>query len=306
MMIRVELSKTGRNDSMELYQLRYFAKAAAYGNISMAAQDLHVTQPSISKAIKALEKELQVELMFRNGKYCELTHEGRQLQARLKPILVELDEIPMELRNGHTRHQIQLNALSAGLLVPELIRKFREKYPKVYFRILDRREAINWDFCIRSTLPEVFFNNAVKLMEEKMFLACRKDSRLAEKERICLSDLANEDFVMLRSGGSIREIADKRFKDLGFIPKLSYECDNLFILKRVVEEGLGVTIWPEFSWRSRMEEGIRESEICLKPLDIPEFTRSLYLIRQKDIKMTEEMEAFSDFTIRYFLTIDKK
>ena len=63
---------------MELYQLRYFARAAAYENISMAAQDLHVTQPSISKAVKALEKELQVELMRRNGKYCELTHEGRR------------------------------------------------------------------------------------------------------------------------------------------------------------------------------------------------------------------------------------
>ena len=61
---------------MELYQLRYFARAAAYENISMAAQDLHMTQPSISKAVKALEKELQVELMRRNGKYCELTHEA--------------------------------------------------------------------------------------------------------------------------------------------------------------------------------------------------------------------------------------
>ena len=73
----------------------------------------------------------------------------------------------------------------------------------------------------------------------------------------------------------------------------------------MVEEGLGVTIWPEYSWRNRMEEGIREPEICLKPLDIPDFTRSLYLIRQKDIKMTEEMEAFSDFTIEYFSVINK-
>lgn len=75
---------------MELYQLRYFARAAAYENISMAAQDLHVTQPSISKAVKALEKELQVELMRRNGKYCELTHEGRRFQARILPVLAEL------------------------------------------------------------------------------------------------------------------------------------------------------------------------------------------------------------------------
>ena len=87
---------------MELYQLRYFARAAAYENISMAAQDLHVTQPSISKAVKALEKELQVELMRRNGKYCELTHEGRRFQARILPVLAELDEIPAEIQEADT------------------------------------------------------------------------------------------------------------------------------------------------------------------------------------------------------------
>ena len=92
---------------MELYQLRYFARAAAYENISMAAQDLHVTQPSISKAVKALEKELQVELMRRNGKYCELTHEGRRFQARILPVLAELDEIPAEIQNRRARKQIR-------------------------------------------------------------------------------------------------------------------------------------------------------------------------------------------------------
>lgn len=94
---------------MEFYQLRYFAKAAAYENISMAAQDLHVTQPSISKAVKALEKELQVELMRRNGKYCELTHEGRLLQARILPVLAELNDIQAEIQNRQSRQQIRLN-----------------------------------------------------------------------------------------------------------------------------------------------------------------------------------------------------
>ena len=153
---------------MEFYQLRYFAKAAAYENISMAAQDLHVTQPSISKAVKALEKELQVELMRRNGKYCEL-------------------------QNRQSRQQIRLNVLSASFLIPDLIRKFRASHGDVFFRILDRRESISWDICIRSTLPEVFFSNAVKLMDEELLLACRRDSRLAEKKRITLSDLSNED-----------------------------------------------------------------------------------------------------------------
>ncbi|MFR8165818.1 MAG: LysR family transcriptional regulator [Enterocloster sp.] len=116
------------------YQLRYFARAAAYENISMAAQDLHVTQPSISKAVKALEKELQVELMRRNGKYCELTHEGRRFQARILPVLAELDEIPAEIQNRRARKQIRVNVLSASFMMPSLIKKYRETHPDVFSR----------------------------------------------------------------------------------------------------------------------------------------------------------------------------
>ena len=251
---------------MEFYQLRYFAKAAAYENISMAAQDLHVTQPSISKAVKALEKELQVELMRRNGKYCELTHEGRLLQARILPVLAELNDIPAEIQNRQSRQQIRLNVLSASFLIPDLIRKFRASHGDVFFR---------------------------------------RDSRLAEKKRITLSDLSNEDFIALKEGGSLREISDKRFQELGFIPQVAYECDNHCILKRMVEEGLGVAIWTEYSWRRQLEREEENPYVCLRPLDIPNFTRSLYLIRQKDIKMTREMEDFLKFTEGYFSAVHK-
>ena len=242
--------------------------------------------------------------MRRNGKYCELTHEGRLLQARILPVLAELNDIPAEIQNRQSRQQIRLNVLSASFLIPDLIRKFRTCHSDVFFKILDRREAISWDICIRSTLPEVFFSNAVKLMDEELLLACRKDSRLAEKKRIALSDLSNEDFIALKEGGSLREISDKKFREMGFIPQVAYECDNHYILKRMVEEGLGVAIWPEYSWRKRLGEEER-SDICLRPLDIPNFTRSLYLIRQKDIKITKEMEDFLKFTEDYFSLVNQ-
>ena len=283
---------------MELYQLRYFAKAAKYENISMAAQELHVSQPSISKAIKALEKDLQVELMCKNGKYCALTHQGRLLQARIGPILAELNEIPKEIIREESSQTLRLNVLSAGLLMPEIVRKFREENPRIFFKLIERRESISWDICIRSTLPEIFFNSARKLLDEKLLLACRKDSNLAEKEIIALNDLEKEEFIVLRQGGSIRTIMDKKFKELGFIPNIKFRCDNFYMMKRMVSEGLGVTIWPQYSWRERLNE--EENEVCLKPIDISDFYRTIYLIYQKDVKITTEMEKFADFTKKYF------
>ena len=79
---------------MEIYQLRYFAYAAKYENITMAAQELHVSQPSISKAIQALERELNTELLRKNGRSCVLTHDGYLLQEKISPVLEELERIP--------------------------------------------------------------------------------------------------------------------------------------------------------------------------------------------------------------------
>lgn len=291
---------------VELYQLRYFVRAAKYENISMAAQELHVTQPSISKAIRALEKELNTELMRKSGKHCVLTYEGRIMQARLVPILDELNELCKDIQRGGRKKVIRLNVLSGELLVPELIRMFRQENPDVFFNVLERREEINWDVCIRSNLPQIFFGSAQKLMDEKILLAFHKDSWLKDRKVVSLEDIANENFIMLREGGSIRMISDQIFKRSGFIPNVAFECDNPNILKRMVREGLGITVWPQYSWQVSIREREDYPDVCFRPLDVPGFMRSLYLVYQKDIKMTPELKAFSEFTIGYFKSINKQ
>lgn len=285
---------------MEIYQLRYFAYAAKYENITMAAQELHVSQPSISKAIQALERELNTELLRKNGRSCVLTHDGYLLQEKISPVLEELERIPLEFRNSEKKKIIRINALTGDQLVPELIRKFREKNPDVFFKVMDRREVTNWDVCIRSTLPQFVFNNAVKLMEEPLYLAFHKSSRLKELKGITFSDIKNERFVMLRSGGSIRMISDAIFEKEGFIPDIAFECDTVHILKRMVQEGLGIAIWPKYSWRNHLLNETELTDVCFRELDNNEFRRSLYLIVQKDLKITEELEKFCKYTEEYF------
>ena len=93
---------------MELYQLKYFLYASKYENISKAAQELRVAQPSVSKAIQALEKELQVELFERNGKRLKLTYTGRVLREKVSQVIWKLDELPDELGNlGREAHIIK-------------------------------------------------------------------------------------------------------------------------------------------------------------------------------------------------------
>ena len=280
---------------MEIYQLRYFAYAAKYENITMAAQELNVSQPSISKAIQSLERELKTELLRKNGRSCMLTHDGYLLQERVVPLLEEIERLPLEFRNRQKKKLIRLNVLTAGLLVPELI-----------FQVLDRREATKWDVCIRSTLPQYVFSNAVKLMEEPLYLAFHKDSWLRNMEKVRLSDIRNEQFVMLRSGGSIRTISEAIFEKEGIIPDIAFECDNVHVLRRMVQEGVGITIWPRYSWRDHLRSETDFANVCYRPIDNNEFKRSLYLILQKDLKMTEELEKFCKYTEKYFNSIKEE
>lgn len=136
---------------MELYQLKYFLYAAKYENISKAAQALRVSQPSISRAVVALEKELQVELFERQGKRIILTRAGLTFREQISPILWKLeglgDEMKKVQKGGDT---IRLNAMSAVSLLSGIIKKFREEEPDAAFVVTDQKESMDWHLCILS------------------------------------------------------------------------------------------------------------------------------------------------------------
>ena len=141
---------------MELYQLKYFLYASKYENISKAAQELRVAQPSISKAIRSLERELQVDLFERNGKRIELTYAGKVLRENISSVVWRLEELPDELRRlGREMDIIKLNAVSAVPLLADIIKQFREEEPNVMFVVTDQREKTDWDICICLSLIHI-------------------------------------------------------------------------------------------------------------------------------------------------------
>lgn len=282
---------------MELYQLKYFLCVAKYENISKAAQDLHTSQPSLSRAIHALEQELQIELLRRNGKSLSLTYEGRLFRNRLTPLLEEMDSVPKEIRmlGGHARELIRVSCLSGGLLLPRVIEEFKKENPDAVFRLTDRREITDWDICLRSTLPEMEYNSAEKILNEEIKLAVHKDSLLAKKDEVTLDDLRDVDFIMQTEGTNIRNLADRRFWEAKFVPRVVYESDAIFI-RQMVQAGLGVAFWPEFTWGSL--EGF--TNVRLKKTNLRDFHRTIYLLCRKDRKLAPAAQKFREFSTAYF------
>lgn len=280
---------------MELYQLHYFMYVAKYQNMTKAAQELRVGQPAISKAIKALESEFQVQLLMRNGKRISLTHEGKLLQIRLLPIIQALDTLPAELQLfGEKREVIKINVLSCNMVITHIIKMFKQIERGVVFVITDQRERTDWDLCIRSTDTEISYKNGVKFLDEKILLASKRGTWLDDRERVSLCELKEELFIMLQWDTQIRIMAEAKFHDAGIVPNVVFECDTPYIAQQMTEEGMGVSLWPEFTWGKNDQ---------VKFTDIKEeMRRSLYLLRQTEHRHSQAAQRFADFFLE---NIDK-
>ncbi|MFC3803403.1 LysR family transcriptional regulator [Cohnella sp. GCM10012308] len=139
---------------MDLRQIRYFLTVAEEGQITSAAKKLHMEQPPLSRQMRLIEEELGVALFDRSGRRLRLTPAGERLRERSAGLLRQLEETVTEVRelDGGMRGVLSVGAVvSCTSLLPGPLRRFRERYPDVSFKLsegdhhllgerLDRRE----------------------------------------------------------------------------------------------------------------------------------------------------------------------
>ncbi|AZG45678.1 LysR family transcriptional regulator [Gordonia insulae] len=125
---------------MDLHLVTYFVAVVDHGGITRAAQSLYISQPSLSQAIRTLERRLGVTLFDRTGRRLELTEAGRKLDVAARRILADVDrakakvEAVRELRAG--RVDIVTHAAFSIDPLVEMIRVFRERFPRLAARVV--------------------------------------------------------------------------------------------------------------------------------------------------------------------------
>lgn len=283
---------------MELYQLKYFLYASKYENISKAAQELRVAQPSISKAIRALEKELQVELFERNGKRIVLTYAGRVLRESVSPVIWRLEGLPDELRSlGREVDVIKLNAVSAVPLLADIIKQFKEENPHVMFIVTDQREKTDWDVCICSAYPDQTYTYGKELLKEKVLVGTSTESWLSQRGTVSLEELKQEEFILLPKGTVLRNLADTRFKEHHFVPRVAMECDSTQLAGQLVSNGMGITLWPEYSWG-------KVEDVNLVEIQEWGFSRSIFLLHQRFGEISPMAWRFAEYVVEYMKALE--
>lgn len=272
---------------MELRELRYFLAVAREKNITKAADALYISQPSLSKQMQNLEKEIGSPLFVRGSRSVALTETGMLLKKRAEELL-ELYEkteaelaAPAETVCGEVR--IGGGESYALQTVMQAAKAVQDNYPHITFRFFsgdadDVTEKLDRgliDFGVMVDLADTSQYNALRLpLADRWGVLMRRDSPLAEKESISPSDLTGQPVLasrqMLEKKGMINEWMRRIGKmDVRATFNLVYNASIM------VQEGVGYAITLE-----KLINTTGESALCFRPLQ-PEVRTNLDLVWKK-------------------------
>jgi DNA-binding transcriptional LysR family regulator len=242
---------------MELDTIRAFLAVAEGQTVTEAAERAHRTQPSVSRALARLEREVGTPLFQRAGRGLILTPAGRELARHAHDTIEAYDR--------GVRSVQDITSPDAGFvpvaflhtlgtwLIPELIRGFRAERPHVRFDLRQHGDAglvedlVGGvvDLAVTGDRPEGPHLEGERLFLEPLRLVVPSDHRLAGRTTARLSDVAEEPFIVLKPGFSLRAVTEDLCREAGFEPHIAFEGEEVETMRGLASAGLGVALVPE-------------------------------------------------------------
>ena len=234
---------------MKLTQLEYFCVAARYHNITKAAKELFVTQPSISNAIKALEEEFGVNLFFRNNNKLTLTPEGEIFYKSAEELLSHADSVESkfhELRKKVTPIRIGIPPMLGTIYLPELYLSLNESFPNVDLRLFEFGSIKACNLVLEEKLDIAIVNaeqpsidkcNSRIIDTEDLLFCVAPDHPLAGQKTLLLTMLADEPLILFNTDSVQVMTLTRQFKAVGVNPHIILNTSQITTLINMVKSG---------------------------------------------------------------------
>jgi DNA-binding transcriptional LysR family regulator len=275
---------------MDIHHLRVFASVYKHKSFSKAAEELNLTQPTVSDHIRSLEEELNCKLFDRLSRKILPTKEAGALIGRTEEIIDKTEgfkDILREFKKDLSGHLIiGASTIPGTYILPGLTASFRKKHPSVLFEIIvsDSREIINKVSEHEFLIGIVGAKLEAKQVHYEPFLddelvAIASDS-FEVKKGIGIKDLAGYPLVMREQGSGTRREFEKILEREGIDPH-QLNIVGIFgstdAIKQAVKEGMGISILSRRSVNGELKCGMLR-EIEIKDADMK---RQFYIITHK-------------------------
>ena len=285
-----------------LGQLKAFEAVARLGSFSRAADELHVTQPAISKKIRLLHEEVGLPMLEQVGKRLYLTEAGRQLLATCADWLETWGRFEQSIADlkGLKQGQLRLCVVTTSkYFMPRVLGPFCDIYPGIDIamqvvnrdRLLERLGRNQDDLYVMGVPPEGAFIESERLMENPLVVLAPAFHPWRDRRQIPFAELADAAFVMREHGSGTRMTVEREFAERGFALRVKMELGSNEAIKQAVAGGLGLAIL------SRSTIRLDAAQAELVELDVEGFPirRSWYVVWPKGKQLSVVAKTFLAF-----------
>ncbi|MEO0768277.1 MAG: LysR substrate-binding domain-containing protein [Cyanobacteria bacterium J06649_4] len=287
-----------------LHQLKVFEATARHGSFTRAAEELYLTQPTVSIQVKQLTKAVGLPLFEQIGKRLYLTEAGQQLLSTCQEIFNGLDKFEMSVANlkGMKQGQLKLAVITtAKYFVPRLLGPFCKRYPGIdislkvtnHKRIQESMTANEDDLYIISQAPNQPDLNIHPFLENPLIVLAPTGHPLARKKNIPIEMLNNQPFIMREPGSGTRKAVEKIFKENDINVKVSLELGSNEAIKQAIAGGLGISV---LSQHTIISEGTTGEFAILDVQGFP-IERDWYVAHLAGKQLSVVAETFLQFLL---------
>ncbi|MEH7124241.1 LysR family transcriptional regulator [Bacillus sp. JJ1532] len=287
---------------MEWQQFEYFQTLARMQHVTHAAEALSISQSALSRSIARFEDEIGVPLFERQGRSIRLNKYGQIFLKHVDSMMKEFNEGKQEIKEllDPDKGEVSLGFLHtlSTSHIPDLLASFRAYYPKINFRLgqgpshnlIDQLQLGDMDLCLIAPMgiksPIVWR----QLWNEELFVIVPKDHKYANRKNITLEEIADESFIHLKEGFSLRITIEQLFKKVGVAPKIIFEGAEADTVAGLVAAGLGISILPNL-------KGTDQSKISQIPIKGPKCQRTIGIAWVEGRYLSPATEKFKQFVL---------
>jgi len=258
-------------------------------NFSKAAERLHISQPSLSNAIKKLEQEIGSPLLERNTRNLQLTEAGELLFERAKVIVKNMEVLKIEMDEVivHGTRDITIGVMeSIKHWLPKVIANYKKDYPHMKIHLVDILGSKRVKKSLKSYKTHLIITNQLMddpelevqtLYEERLVAVLPLHHPLAQKDTLTISDICEEPFIISTEGFQTRRDILTSFEQAGKNINIQFEIERFETAVSLVREHLGVTILPK-----NYLQGPTAKTIVKKEIEGLNLSRNVYLVYLKN------------------------
>lgn len=287
---------------MEIRHLEYFMEVARQKSFSKAADAIHISQPSISKAIKDLELQLGVTLFYRNTKHVELTDAGEKILEQAQQIVSSFKNITAQL-DSLTRLQtgkihIGLPPITGVTSFSHLLGAFKKEYPEINIHLFEfgskkielaiQDELLDIGICTPPEDHELY--EKLYFIQDPLHIIMHPTSSLAQYEQIDYGQLRGQQFILYDKDFRLHDMIIDRCKQAGFNPNIVFETSQLELMTQMVAADFGVALLP-----SKICKGLDVNNFISRPFVDPPLCLQLEIVWKKNRYLSHATREFLMF-----------